>query len=136
MTLDAKFANQLKITGQYTYTNTKDANGTELVRRAKHIASLNLSYGFLANRANLNVGIDYTGKQSDLQFSNFFASNRIVTLDEFTLLGVAGSYKLTDNIELTGRIENLLDQEYQEVLGSDAPGIGAYVGLNTTFRLP
>ena len=95
-----------------------------------------MNYGFFANRANLNLGIDYTGRQSDLQFSNFFASNRIVTLDEFTLLGVAGSYKLTDNIELTGRIENLLDQEYQEVLGSDSPGIGAYIGLNMTFRLP
>ena len=136
LTLDGKLANQLRITGQYTYTNTKDANGTKLVRRAKHIASLNLNYRFFANRATLNLGIDYTGKQSDLQFSNFFASNRIVTLDEFTLLGVAGDYKLTDNIELTGRIENLLDQEYQEVLGSDSPGIGAYVGVRAKFRLP
>ena len=136
LTLDAKLSLELTITGQYTYTSTKDANGAELVRRARHIASLNMSYGFLADRANLNLGIDYTGKQSDIQFSNFFAAKRTITLDDFVLLGVAGSYKLTDNIELTARLENLLDQEYQEVLGSDAPGIGAYVGVRTTFRLP
>ena len=136
LTLDAKLARELTLNGQYTYTNTKDANGTELVRRARHMASLNVSYGFLDDRANLNLGIDYTGEQRDIQFSNFFATSSAVTLDDFVLLGVAGSYRLTDNIKLTARLENLLDQDYQEVLGFDAPGIGAYVGVRTTFRLP
>ena len=136
LTLDAKFGRELTLNGQYTYTNTKDANGTELVRRARHMASLNVNYGFLDDRANLNLGIDYTGEQRDIQFSNFFATSSVITLDDFVLLGVAGSYRLTDNIKLTARLENLLDQDYQEVLGFDAPGIGAYVGVRTTFRLP
>ena len=100
------------------------------------MASLNVSYGFLDNRANLNLGIDYTGEQRDIQFANFFATSSAVTLEDFVLLGVAGSYRLTDNIKLTARLENLLDQDYQEVLGFEAPGIGAYVGVRTTFRLP
>ena len=136
LALDAKLSRELTLNGQYTYTNTKDANGTELVRRARHMASLNVNYGFLDDRANLNLGIDYTGEQRDIQFSNFFATSSAVTLDDFVLLGVAGSYRLTDNIKLTARLENLLDQDYQEVLGFDAPGIGAYVGVRTTFRLP
>ena len=111
LALDAKLSRVLTLNGQYTYTNTKDANGTELVRRARHMASLNVNYGFLDDRANLNLGIDYTGEQRDIQFSNFFATSSAVTLDDFVLLGVAGSYRLTDNIKLTARLENLLDQD-------------------------
>jgi vitamin B12 transporter len=99
------------------------------------MASLNVNYSFLDERANINLGVDYNGEQKDTQFSNFFATRSTVSLDDFVLLGVAGSYRLTDNIKLTARLENLLDQDYQEVLGFDDPGIGGYVGVRTTFRL-
>ena len=135
LTLDVEIDHGLTLTGQYTYTDTEDANGAELVRRARHMASLNVNYSFLDERANINLGVDYNGEQKDTQFSNFFATRSTVSLDDFVLLGVAGSYRLTDNIKLTARLENLLDQDYQEVLGFDDPGIGGYVGVRTTFRL-
>ena len=135
LTLDAEIVDGLELTGQYTYTDTKDTNGTDLVRRARHMASLNMNYSFLDERADVNLGIDYNGAQKDIQFSNFFATRSTVTLDDFVLLNVAGSYKLTDNVKLTARLENLLDQDYQEVFGFDAPGIGGYFGVRTSFRL-
>lgn len=135
LTLDAEIAHGLTLAGQYTYTDAKDANGTELVRRPRHMASLNVNYGFLKERANVNLGIDFNGAQKDIQFSNFFATRNTITLDNFVLLNVAGSYKITENLKLTARIENLLDQDYQEVFGFDAPGIGGYFGVRSTFRL-
>jgi vitamin B12 transporter len=135
VTLDAEITHGLTLAGQYTYTDTKDANGSELVRRARHLASANVNYAFLDERANLNLAVDYNGEQRDSQFSNFFATRSTVTLDEFVLVNIAGSYKLTDIIQLTARVENLLDEDYQEVLGFDAPGIGGYLGLRSTFRL-
>lgn len=135
VTAKARIAEGLTFAGQYTYTEGQDANGLELVRRAKHLASANLAYEFLDGRAKLDVGVDYNGEQQDIQFSNFFAARTNVTLDDFVLVNVAASYELIEGVELYGRVENLLDEDYQEVLGFNNPGIGAFVGIRATIGL-
>jgi vitamin B12 transporter len=49
-------------------------------------------------------------------------------------LTVAGSYQLRPGVELYGRVENLLDQDYQEVFGYNTAGIAAYAGMRFTFE--
>lgn len=135
VTAKANIAEGLTFTGQYTYTDGKDPNGVELVRRAKHLASANLAYGFLDGRAQVDLGIDYNGKQKDIQFSNFFGTRTIVTLDEYVLVNVAASYEFIDGVEVFGRVENLLDEDYQEINGFASPGVGAYVGVRARVVL-
>ncbi|WGF90362.1 TonB-dependent receptor plug domain-containing protein [Marinivivus vitaminiproducens] len=116
----------------YTYTHGEDANGDELVRRPKHIASFNANYRFLDDRANVNLGIVYNGRQDDLAFDeNFNAST--VSLDSYTLVNLAASYRLSEHAELFGRIENLFDESYEEVDTYGSPGRAAYAGLGLTF---
>lgn len=124
----------LTIVGQYTFTDGRDASGAQLVRRAKHTASVNAHYRFLDGRASINAGARYTGPQRDFEFSNFFADRRVVTLNDYLLVNVGASYELTEGVELYGRVDNLLNQDYQDVLGFSNPGIGAYLGVRTTFR--
>ncbi|RMD61706.1 MAG: TonB-dependent receptor [Alphaproteobacteria bacterium] len=131
----ATLATDLTFTGHYTYTDGEDANGTALVRRAKHLASAGLAYAFADGRARLDLGIDYNGRQKDIQFSNFFATRTTVTLDDFVLARLAGTYEFVDGVEIYGRIENLLDQDYEEVLGFSNPGLGAFVGIRATVPL-
>ena len=133
VTAEARLAEGLTLTGQYTYIDGKDADGIELVRRPKHLASANLGYEFLDRRAKLDLGIDYNGEQKDLQFSNFFATRTNVTLDDFVLVNLTASYELIEGVELYGRVENLLDEDYQEVLGFSNPGIGAFFGIRATI---
>ena len=128
VSLTASPLENLDITGSYTFTDATDPDGEEEVRRAPHIASLNATYRFLENRARINVGVIYNGEQQDNEFGAATPETR-VTLDAFTLVNVAGSYRLSDNVELTARIENLLDERYEEVFGFNAPGIGAYAGI-------
>jgi vitamin B12 transporter len=40
-----------------------------------------------------------------------------------------GAWKVTKGIELFGRIENLFDRRYEEILGFPALGRGAMAGL-------
>ena len=134
LTAKARIAEGLTFTGQYTYTDGQDANGAELVRRPKHLASVNLAYEFLDGRVKLDLGIDYNGTQKDIQFSNFFATRTIVTLDGFVLVNLAASYELVEGVELYGRVENLLDDDYQEVLGFGAPGISGFSGIRMKLR--
>ncbi len=46
----------LELRGAYTFMSTRDPDGNALVRRPKHMGSVNLNYRFLEDRANLNLG--------------------------------------------------------------------------------
>lgn len=135
LSFSATLMDGLSLDTAYTWTDGEDPDGETLVRRPKHVASAALNYRFLAERANLNLEVQYNGEQDDLVFqAGTFASDR-VTLDAYTLVNVAASYRVTDRIELTGRIDNLLDKDYEEVYGYRSPGIAGYVGVRGQFGL-
>ena len=50
-------------------------------------------------------------------------------VDDWWRIDLSATYAATENIELYGRIENLLDEEYQQVLGYGTPGLSASVGV-------
>ena len=135
MSIEAKVFDEFILSGQYTYTKGKDSKGQQLVRRARHLASLNVSRSFYAGRLSLDLGIDYNGKQNDIQFSNYFMDKKYVTLDDFFLLDVAASYKITENFSVIGRVENLLNEDYEEVFGFSEAGIGAFIGFRSEFGI-
>ena len=57
----------------------------------------------------------------------------IVTLDDYLIVNVAASYKLDENFELFGRVENLLDRITKRVFGYSTAPITAYGGLKVTL---
>ena len=61
------------------------------------------------------------------------AREGMVTLDDYLLVNVAASYKLDDRITLFGRVENMLDSEYEEVYGYTSAPAAAYAGLKVEF---
>lgn len=128
--LSANIIDDLDFNGSYTWTSTKDSTGNPLVRRPKHLASAYLNYGFelLGRSGNFNIGVIYNGKQSDLAFDAFFNSS-MVPLDDYTLLNIAMSYKIFEELELFARVQNALDQNYQEVFSFGSPGVAAYGGI-------
>ncbi|MEO1895142.1 MAG: TonB-dependent receptor, partial [Methylococcales bacterium] len=130
----ANIIDSLDFTGSYTWNSNKDADGVSLVRRPKHIASANLNYGFNAfgKPGNLNIGVKYNGKQTDFAFDQFF-NRSTVELEDYTLLNIAASYEIYEQVELFARVENLLDEHYQEVNSFAARGIAGYGGIRVTF---
>jgi vitamin B12 transporter len=58
---------------------------------------------------------------------------RRVKLDGYTLVNLAASYDLTKNFQIFGRVENLLDKEYEEVKGYGTPGISFFGGIKLSF---
>ncbi len=121
----------LSIRARYTYTDTLDrSTRMQLLRRAPNSLSLKMVYDF-SDKGNVNMDINYVGTRDDKDFSTFPATR--VTLGPYTLVDLAASYALTKNVTITGRIENLLDQDYEEVAGFGTPGIGAYGGVRVTF---
>ncbi len=74
----------------------------------------------------------YNGRQNDFAFDSSF-NRSIVRLDAYTLVNLAGAYRLTEGVELFGRIENLLDEDYEEVFTFGTPGRTAFAGLRLEF---
>jgi len=60
-------------------------------------------------------------------------STTTVDLHGFVLLNVAASFKVHENVEIYGRIENILNQKYQEVFSFGTPGIAAFGGVRVRF---
>jgi vitamin B12 transporter len=129
LTLDAALTDDLSLNAAYTYLDA-DQGGAREIRRAPHIASLNLNYRFL-ERASATVSVRYNGEQDDTLFS-FFGATPVVN-KAFTLVNVNASYDLTDNVQAFGRVENVFDEKYEEVFSYRSPGIAAYVGIRTRF---
>ena len=52
-----------------------------------------------------------------------------VRLDSYVLADVQASFQMTQQFDLLGRVENLLDETYEDVFGFRTSGVGAYVGI-------
>jgi vitamin B12 transporter len=123
----------LALRSAYTFTDGEDATGATLVRRPRHVASFNANYAFLEGKANLNLGVVYNGRQRDFAYDAATFARTSVPLKSYMLVSVAASYKVQQNAEIYGRIENLFDKTYEEVLTYDAPGRAAYGGVKISF---
>ena len=121
----------LSLDGAYTYLDAEEPDGSKEIRRAEHIASVTATYRLPDDRAEISLDFDYNGEQDDLDFSTFPATR--VTLDEFLLVTLAARYRLFEGVEAFARIENLLDEDYRNVLGFNTPGIGAFAGLKVRY---
>ena len=132
---DARLTEAVSVAAHYTYLDASEpgAVGTADVRelrRARHIAGTHFNYAFLERRGNVNLSVRYNGTQQDNAFldSLTFAPTR-VTLRSYTLINLAASYEIVRGVTLIGRIENLLDQKYEQVFSYRSPGIGAFAGV-------
>lgn len=128
LTLRTTPAEGWNLSAQYTYTDAKDPDGQLLPRRAEHVASLNLGYRFPGGKINVDLGLDYNGKQLN-------RTTDPVMIDDFVLVNVAAGYKLGGQMEMFGRIDNLFDEDYEEIPGYRTTGIGFHAGVRGTFEL-
>ncbi|WP_375565884.1 TonB-dependent receptor plug domain-containing protein [Oceaniradius stylonematis] len=119
-------------TAMYTYTDATDPNGMREVRRPMHSASLSAAYTFYQGRAQLFGEVIYNGAMDDLEFINATPQTR-VTLDDYVLVNIGGSFKVNETVEVYGRVENLLDERYEEVFGYNTQGRAAFAGVKARF---
>jgi len=141
VTLSAQLMATLTMTGTYTYTEATDPDGTQEIRRPRHAASFGANYSFDAGRGQFGLTAIYNGEMKDDQIGGTFDLDTFAftpfsitrTLDDYVLINIAGSYELDDNFEVFGRVENLLDADYEEVFGFSSAPITAYAGVKLTL---
>ena len=111
----------------YTLTDSKDHESDEqLLRRPRHSGGIVLDQR-VRQGVDLNISFRFSGERRDNDFSTWPATP--VTLDGYGIVNVAANWKVTPNIQLFGRIDNLLNAEYEEILGYGTVGITGYIGV-------
>jgi vitamin B12 transporter len=131
-----KLASNLTWGAAYTFTNARDPDGEKEVRRPPHSARTDLGYTFADGRGSASLGVIYNGQMEDIAFLIPTFAQRHVGLDPYWIVNAAASYQLQPGVELFARVENLLDQKYQETFGFDAAPIAAFAGVKLTLGGP
>lgn len=137
VTARARVTEGLRVSGSYTYLDATEpdsftGDNTREIRRPRHAASLNGDWQFFDSRADLNLNLTYVGDRTDVFFGPP-TFDETVDLDAYYLASVAVSYRATEQVRVYARVENLLDDNYEDVYGYSTPGRGAYAGIGLSF---
>ena len=123
VTLNAAYT---KLYTRITNDSSTDQIGLELLRRPRNSGSISLEYA--PRRWTLIAGGRLVGERQDNDF--VFGVNRNPA---YNAVFASGSFQATRHVELHVRVDNALDERYQEVLGYSALSRNAAGGLKLTW---
>ncbi|MEL7022596.1 MAG: TonB-dependent receptor [Pseudomonadota bacterium] len=123
LTGDLALSESLNLSLDYAYIDAEDADGNPLVRLPEHSGDLTLSYdpdGAFSGA----VLVRYNGSETNTDTT---------TLDNWLRVDLTGRYAISDRVEVYGRVENLFDEDYQQILGYGTPGLSGTLGARVRF---
>jgi vitamin B12 transporter len=113
--------------------------GERLLRRPDDAVTVRADAA-LAERFRLGARLLWAGSRDDIQFALFPDPSRRVTLPRYATLDLSATATVlrgrggTPGLELTARVENLFDKNYEQAVGFPARGRGIFLGASTTVR--
>ena len=122
--VEVPFGSRWALTGNWTYNKAEDSTNEQRLRRPRHVG--NLGIGYTSTDERLRVLANYRVSRDSIDIGN-------VALDDYEVLDLAIAYAPTAKLEVYGRVENALDEDYQEVLGYNTAGRSAYGGVRLRF---
>jgi vitamin B12 transporter len=121
----------LGIRATYTFTDAKNSDGDQEVRRPNNSASLDATARFADNRAKATVGVVYNGVRKDFFFAD--AGTTLIDLPGATVVRAVLAYDITPALTAYIRGENIFNAHYEEVFSYRAPGAAVYAGVRGRF---
>lgn len=121
--LNTEITETLSMSANYTLTNATDqTTGDRLIRRPKNQAFAGLNWQPLEG-LKLGGALTYNGQERDTAG----------TVPGWVRVDLTASYRVSDQFELFGRVNNLFDADYQQVLGYGTPGTSVFAGIRANF---
>ncbi|MDR9432550.1 MAG: TonB-dependent receptor [Spiribacter sp.] len=116
----------------YTLIDSETATGHVETRRPEHEVNLGVDYQLRELNTTLSADIRYVKDLYDGQFWTG-GNSEGAKLPDFTVANLSAQHALTDRVELTARITNAFDKDYQEVWGYATRGRAGFIGLRAEF---
>lgn len=111
------------LSADYAYIKARRGDGTPLPHLPRH-------------SGDLALGFDPSGPLSGtilLRFNGRETNSDGSRLDDWTRVDLNVRYALSDRLELFGRLENLFDAHYQQILGYGTPRLSGSVGVRWRY---
>jgi vitamin B12 transporter len=113
----------------YTYLEAEDLTGDKrLLRRPRHRASTDVWRQF-GRGLSAGAGVAFTAQREDVDAGTF----AMIDGEDFTVVRIYGAWQINSRVAVKARLENLLDERYEEVNGYPALGLGAFAGVEWKF---
>lgn len=113
----------LTVSADYAYIDAQDGDGAQLVRLPEHSGDVTVSF-------------DPDGPFSGavlVRYNDVERNSATTKVDDWTRVDLTGSYDLNQTTEVFGRIENLFDEEYQQILGYGTPDLSGSIGIRLRY---
>lgn len=118
---------KIDLAGTLTFLDAEEGD-VEEIRRPDFTASTQITWQ-PTEALSLTATLDHTGAQLDTDFATF----NNIELDSFTLVGANIRYDINEVITLSLRGDNLLDENYQEIVGFNSSARTVFAGLSANF---
>ena len=121
----------LKLDGNYSWIVAEDRSpgtanfGKWLPRRPRNTANTSVSYDF-----DFGLGLGAAMRWSGKSYDNASNAQR---LDDYTLVDLRAEFKLSDEVKLFARAENVFDAQYMTAFRYGSLGRSIYAGIRGRF---
>lgn len=130
--MEVRPAAQLTARIDYTWmtvdTNTGQVVGP-LTRRPRHEIGFTASWT-PQDGTVLSTNLQLVDPDRDIPRDGF---GYYVYPSSYMVVNLAAAHRVTDNVQLTARVNNLLNKTYEPVNGLEAPGVEALAGVSFSF---
>ena len=127
--LTAHLAGGWQVDAAYTWLDAREQQIQE-VRRPPHIGSVSVVWNAPEERGGVYAGLRYNGSTDDYNFTASGPST--IRLSAYSLMQAGARWRIANAVAAHARIENLLNQRYEDVYTYRMPGRAFYVGLSST----
>jgi vitamin B12 transporter len=133
-TLEQSLTPRLSMTATGALLFSDISGGSEPLQVPDETASLAFDYSPY-EEWNSRLSLRYSGQKTDYTTESTPALRRKVQLDDYFVVNATGQIPLSaeQNYSLGIRLENLLDQQYENEYGFETPDRSVYVSLRSTF---
>jgi vitamin B12 transporter len=120
----APFGGRWAFVGNWTNNATETVEGQPRLRQPKNLG---------------NLGIEYTSMNDAFRLvANYRVSSDAIDfggapVDDYEVLDLSLAYSFNETFELYGRIQNVADEAYRELIGFNTPGRETYAGVRLRF---
>ena len=121
-----KIQPNLTFRGNYTYTDATSDVNKEPLYTSKHQASTSLTWKTLDDKLDLKGTVLYVGKRN-AQFGSTKKS------PDYATVNLAAQYAISETWTVWTAANNILDKDYEEIVGYNTPGFNIMAGIRMDF---
>ncbi len=117
----------------FTYTDIENkSDESKIIRRPEEKIRMHINHQF-SKAIHATLSIQSIGDRFDTDFKPWPGPNEDIILDAYTVVNISASYQILENTVVTGRVDNLFDEDYQDVLRYNTPDRSGYLGLKISL---